>query len=361
MKLTIEQPKLVAALTKADSVVERRNTIPILSNVLLVAQGGVLNVTATDLDIEITTSVEAKIDTQGSATVSSAMLNGIVSKLKKGALVSLEIVGGSLIVKSGNSRFSLSTLPSDDFPKITNGSFTHTSTVDAEKLAAMFSRVSFAMSNEETRYYLNGAYMHNAENGDLVTVSTDGHRLAKMQSDIDVTVEPVIMPRKAIGLLSKLLTGGDVKLSTSESKFNISGDDFSISGKVIDGTYPDYTRVIPKGNKRRAVIDAKEFKEAIGKVSPIADDKSRSIKMSLKDGSCAMFVQSQLGDGFDEIEATYSDEPLDIGFNSKYLIEVAAQAENGNLDMMFGGTSDPVLITPDAYEGLICVIMPVRI
>ena len=363
MKLSIEQPQLIAALTQATGIVERKNTFPILGNVLLSASDGKVSIKASDLDIEITTSVQADIEDDGATTVSASMFSDIVKRLAKSALVYLSMEGNQLHIKSGKSEFNIATLDAVDFPVMASDVYENTATIASDEFSSLFSRTSFAVSTEETRYYLNGVYMHNDESGNLVGVATDGHRLAKMELNRDATVSPMIVPRKTVAQIQKLPVGVDVTIETSASKMRVTCGDLVIVSKVIDGTYPEYTRVIPTGNDRAVTVGAKEFNAAIGRVIPVSAERARGVKLAIETGKMTLSVKSSEGDAIDEIEVEYEGEPFEVGYNSKYLSEIAAQAEDGNLVMMFSGssTTDPVLIRPDAYEGLTTVCMGMRV
>ena len=361
MQLTIAQSKLSDVLAKAAAVVERKNTIPILSNILLSAETGILHVRASDLDIEVSTKTVAEVIDHGSTTVSASLLSDIVKRLGKKTDVTLHLDNGTLHVKSGRSKFKLATLPAEDFPVMSNNEFDNVSTVDASILLSIFNRTKFAMSTEEIRFYLNGVYLHNTDDGSLRGVSTDGHKLACMTTDIDAIVSPVIVPKKTVLEICKLVTSGDVELSTSGTKLKIVTDDVTMVSKVIDGTFPDYTKVIPKGNNKVAIVDAKDFSGASDRVTLVADNRTKAVKLSLSKDCCVMNVNSSSGEASEEISIGYSDDPMVIGFNSKYLSDALAQSENGSVELRFNGTTDPVLIEPREYEGFQAVVMPMRV
>lgn len=362
MKLTLEQQNLTHVLTKVASIVEKRNTIPILANVMLSATGDKLTVTASDLDIEITASTSATVEREGKTTVNADVFLSFVKKLAKGKSVDLELDNHKLHITSGKTTSALATLDADTFPQMATSEYDNSLTIQSDTLVDVFNRTAFAMSTEETRYYLNGVYLHNVD-GALVGVSTDGHRLAKSVVDGAGDVSPIIVPRKTVTELRKLLAeGGDVTLDTSATKLRVTCGDFVLVSKVIDGTFPDYTRVIPKEGGRIANIDAKAFRAAIDRVVVLSDDRARGVSLAVSAGKLVVSVNSATGDAVDEVEIDYQGEAFECGFNSKYLNEVAAQADNGSLRVSFGvGPTDPALITPDEQDGAVYVVMGMRV
>lgn len=361
MKLTIEQSELVATLTQSTAIVEARNTIPVLSNVKIMASGSQMQTVATDLDIEVTANAPATVDVEGGVTVNAKMLLDIVKKLSKGALVSLTVDGYHLYINSGRSNFKLATLPVEDFPVMVTSEYDNTFTIATDEIASLINRVSFAQSTEETRYYLNGVYLHNDANGNLCGVATDGTRLAKMTLESDQEINNVIVPRKTVAQLKALLIDGDVEVSTSPNKIRFVGDGYSIVSKVVDGTYPDYTRVIPSDNKKVVTVSAKDFGLASARVSLVSEDRVRAVKLAFSEGMCVLSVKGANGDGHDEVEVAYSGEDFEIGFNSKILADAIAQADVGDVNLSFGDSGSPVLIEPHDYAGFMAVVMPMRI
>ncbi len=279
MKLSIERGTLLKAVSQAQSVVERRNTIPILANVLIEAEGNTVTFRATDLDIEVVDKAPAQVERAGATTVSAVMLHEIVRKLPDGALVTLsdDSAAGRLTVQAGRSHFNLATLPKEDFPVMASSEYASNFSAPAAALRRLFDKSKFAISTEETRYYLNGVYMHVAD-GDggkvLRCVATDGHRLARIDADLPEGAEDmpgVIVPRKTVGELRKLLDDDDMQIavSVSETKVRFATPDITLTSKVIDGTFPDYTRVIPQGNTRRLEVDARDFAAAVDRVATV--------------------------------------------------------------------------------------------
>ena len=370
MRLEIERGDLLKALSHVTSVVERRTTIPILSNVMLKASGNALMFKATDLERDVSESVDAKVQTPGALTVPAHMLHDIVRKLPEGAEIELKRDGDKerLTLTSGQSRFSLQTLTAEDFPDLAVGEIGHEFVIDAADLKRLIEKTRFAISTEETRYYLNGIYLHQARGADMLrAVATDGHRLA--QSDVALPqgaagMPGVIVPRKTVLEVVKLLDGveGDVEIALSSSKVRFSMGGLVLTSKLIDGTFPDYERVIPRGNDKHLTADAKAFAAAVDRVSTISLEKSRAVKLAVSDGKMTLAVNNpDSGSAEEELAVDYSKEPLEIGFNSRYLMDVAQQitAEAMRFEMQDAG-SPTVVRDPDDAQSLY-VLMPMRV
>ena len=313
MKLSIERAALLRSLNHVQSVVERRNTIPILSNVLMKAEDGVLSLATTDMDLEINESVEAKISKPGATTAPAHTLHDIVRKFPDGSSVELSLnsEGTQMTVKAGRSQFKLSCLPTSDFPEIGTGNLPAGFAIPAADLRALVDRTKFAMSTEETRYYLNGIYLHAADQEGvkvLRAVATDGHRLARFEMPLPegaVAMPGVIIPRKAIGELRKLIdeAGDTIRIELSESKIRFAFDHIVLTSKLIDGTFPDYQRVIPQGNDKIVEVDPKVFTRAIDRVSTISDGKSRAVKITLQGKNMTISASSpEAGSATEELE-----------------------------------------------------------
>ncbi|MEI6098038.1 MAG: DNA polymerase III subunit beta [Alphaproteobacteria bacterium] len=372
MKLSIERATLLKALGQAQSVVERRNTIPILANVLIEAEGNQVSLRATDLDIEVVDRVPAMVERAGSTTVSAVMLHEIVRKLPDGALVSLtaDAASGRLTIAAGRSVFSLATLPREDFPVMASSEYTTNFTAPAPVLRRLFDKAKFAISTEETRYYLNGVYMHIAKGADgstLRCVATDGHRLAQIDAPLPANaagMPGVIVPRKTVNELRKLLDDdqADIAVSVSETKVRFATPAIQLTSKVIDGTFPDYTRVIPTGNTRRLEVDAAEFAKAVDRVATVSSERSRAVKLSLDEDRLILSVNApDSGAAEEELAVAYSDEHLEIGFNAKYLLEIAGQVDRENAVFMFNTSGDPTLMREGSDMSAIYVVMPMRV
>ncbi len=372
MKLNIERNILLKAVSQAQSVVERRNTIPILANVLIEAEGEHVQFRATDLDIEVLDKAVAHVERGGATTVSAVTLHDIVRKLPDGALVTLsdDAAKGRLRVDAGRSVFSLATLPKEDFPVMASSEYAANFSAPAPMLRRLFDKSKFAISTEETRYYLNGVYMHVAESdgGQVIRcVATDGHRLARVDADLpeDATNLPgVIVPRKTVGELRKLLDEDDMKIavSVSETKIRFATPEITLTSKVIDGTFPDYARVIPQGNTRKLEVDAREFAKAVDRVSTVSSERSRAVKLSLDEDRLILSVNSpDSGTAEEELAVAYGNDTLEIGFNAKYLLEIASQVDRENAVFLFNSSGDPALMREGNDASAIYVVMPMRV
>lgn len=375
MKVTIERAELLRCLSHVQSVVERRNTIPILSNVLLEASdGGQLMVMATDLDLQVVESLQASaVDAAGAITVSAHLLFDIARKLPEGSQVSLETAENRMAIKAGRSRFSLPTLPRDDFPVIVEGDLPTSFSLPAKTLAEMIDRTRFAISTEETRYYLNGIFLHVADEdgGVLKAAATDGHRLARFtlaRPDGAEGMPDVIVPRKAVAELRKLLeeaVDGDVQLDLSPSKirFALGGEGgVVLTSKLIDGTFPDYSRVIPTGNDKLMKVDPKALFAGVDRVATIATEKTRAVKMGLEADKVVLTVTSpDNGTANEEVPAEYGSDGLEIGFNAGYLKDILHQIDSDTVELHFADAGAPTLIRKDESSPALYVLMPMRV
>lgn len=372
MKFSIERAALLKAVAQAQSVVERRNTIPILANVLIEAEGDTVSFRATDLDIEVVDRVPAVVEKAGSTTVSAVLLHEIVRKLPDGALVALadDPHTGRLTVQAGRSSFALTTLPREDFPVMASSEYQTGFTAKAGLLKRLFEKSKFAISTEETRYYLNGVYLHVAEGEDgrvLRAVATDGHRLARIDAPLPAGAEGmagVIVPRKTVGELRKLLEDDDAEIavSVSETKLRFATPGIALTSKVIDGTFPDYGRVIPAGNTRRLEVDAGDFARAVDRVATVSQERSRAVKLALDEDRLTLSVNSpDSGTATEELVVSYGDEALEIGFNAKYLLEIAGQIDRENAVFMLSGSGDPALVREGGDTSAVYVVMPMRV
>ncbi len=372
MKLTIERATLLKALAHVQSVVERRNTIPILANVLLDGQGSALTLTATDMDLAITETVPAEIGQAGATTAPAHTLYDIVRKLPDGAQVEIETdaEAGQMAIRAGRSRFNLATLPVEDFPTMSGGDLPNVFSLEAEDLRTLVDRTRFAVSTEETRYYLNGIYLHAAddEGGAMLrAVATDGHRLARVQipmPDGGEGMPGVIVPRKAIGELRKLIdeTTDPVEIALSDTRVRITFDDAVLTSKLIDGTFPDYQRVIPTGNDKVLSVDRNSFAEAVDRVSTISSEKSRAIKLAVGTGMLTLSATSaENGSAVEELEVSFEHDQLEIGFNSRYLLDITSQIESDGAEFVLADSSSPTIVRDGDDQSALYVLMPMRV
>lgn len=371
MKLTISRETLSPALAALARVVERRNTIPVLSNVLLRAEGDRLTLRATDMDIEAQTSLAAQVETAGALTVPAHTLTDIIRKLPAESQVTLQAESGDrMIVRSGRSRFTMNTVPESDFPDITAGELTHRFSLPAKTLAEMIANVEFAISTEETRYYLNGIHLHALDvegQGKLRAVATDGHRLSRLEMAAPEAANgmpAIIVPRKTVGELARMAReyDGDVLLEVSATKIRATLGATTLTSKLIDGTYPDYQRVIPTGNDKVATLDREAFKQAIDRVSTISSERGRAVKLSLSDAGLALSVTNpDSGEAREELEPDYDGPPIEIGFNARYLLDILGMLGGDSVQMKLADPGAPAIFQKRDGDPLLVVLMPMRV
>lgn len=391
MKLTIERGALLKALGHVQSVVERRNTIPILSNVLLRAdaagvsgnggpQGASLALSATDMDLEIIERVPTQIERPGRTTAPAHTLYDIVRKLREGAQIEIEASGerSSMVLRSGRSTFTLACLPPEDYPVMASGDLAHHFALTAAELRSLVDRTRFAISTEETRYYLNGIYLHATKNDEVPViraVATDGHRLARVEMVLPegaAGMPGVIIPRKTVIELRKLVeeSEDEIQVSLSETKIRFTTGEASLTSKLIDGTFPDYDRVIPSNNDKILEVKCKEFAEAVDRVSTISTEKSRAVKLAIappgagggNGGSLTVSATSpENGTAIEELEVRYLAEPIEIGFNSRYLLDITAQIGGEGAQFVMSDSASPTIVRDRADSSALYVLMPMRV
>ncbi len=370
MKATIERATLLKGLSHVQSVVERRNTIPILSNVLIEATAdGTIKLMATDLDLQINEHIAATVETPGATTVSAHTLFDIARKLPEGSQVSLSAAEGRMTIMAGRAKFQLSTLPRDDFPVIAEGELPTSFELPAETLKQIIDKTRFAISTEETRYYLNGIFLHVSDDPlpVLKAAATDGHRLARVtvtRPDGAEGMPDVIVPRKCVAELRKLLDeiDGSVGVSLSATKIRFDLGQALLTSKLIDGTFPDYSRVIPTGNDKILRIDPRSFEEGVDRVSTIATEKTRAVKMALDRDKITLSVTSpENGTAAEEVSGDYSAAPFEIGFNSRYLLDILGQVHGDTVEIHLADAAAPTLIRENDKAPALYVIMPMRV
>ena len=372
MKVTLERSALLKSLGHVHRVVERRTTIPILSNVLLNASGSGLQLKATDLDLEVTETVPADVGQPGATTLPAHTLYEIVRKLPDGAQVSLESGddNGQLTLRSGRSRFNLQSLPESDFPDLAAGELSHAFKLAAIELKRLLDRTQFAISNEETRYYLNGVFMHVAESEEksvLRAVATDGHRLARLETAAPAGaagMPGVIVPRKAVAEVQKLIEDPDmevgVELSSQKIRFTLGS--VILTSKLIDGSFPDYARVIPAHNDKFLTVERKDFADAVDRVSTISSERGRAVKLAVADGKLVLSVTNpDSGSAVEELEVDYGASPLEIGFNARYLIDIANQLDSDTALFKLNDAGSPTIVQDRDGASALYVLMPMRV
>jgi DNA polymerase-3 subunit beta len=370
MKATIERATLLKGLGHVHSVVERRNTIPILSNVLIEAgERGGLRLMATDLDLQINETLEAEVTEGGATTVPAHTLFDIVRKLPEGSQVELIAAEGRMQVNAGRARFTLSTLPRDDFPVIAEGDLPTAFELPAATLKQIIDKTRFAISTEETRYYLNGIYLHVSDEAQpvLKAAATDGHRLARVtvpRPEGAQGMPGVIIPRKCVAELRKLLDelDGTVQVSLSESKVRFGLGNAVLTSKLIDGTFPDYSRVIPTANDKLLKLDPRSLEEGVDRVSTIASERTRAVKLAVDRDRVTLSVTSpENGTASEEVSADYAADGIEIGFNSRYLLDILGQIEGDVMEIHLADAAAPTLLRENDKAPALYVLMPMRV
>jgi DNA polymerase-3 subunit beta len=367
MKATIERATLLKSLGHVQSVVERRNTIPILSNVLIEArEDGSLRLMATDLDLQVDESVPANVTQPGATTVSAHTLFDIVRKLPEGSQVELTAAEGKMQIVAGRSRFNLSTLPRDDFPVIAEGELPTKFELPAATLRQIIEKTRFAISSEETRYYLMGIFLHTVDD-QLRAAATDGHRLARItvpRPDGAEGMPDVIVPRKAVAELYRLLEEleGTVEISLSPTKVRFGLGSAILTSKLIDGTFPDYNRVIPTANDKLLKLDPKSFSAGVDRVSTIASEKTRAVKISVDRDKVTLSVTSpENGVATEELAADYGSDGIEIGFNARYLLDILSEIDGDTVEVHLADAAAPTLLRENDKSNALYVLMPMRV
>lgn len=367
MKIIIERASLLKILTHTQSIVERRNTIPILSNVLIKALDGQITVTATDLDLQATESINAEVIVPGSITVSAGILFDIVRKMPDGAEITMALQDRRMIVSAGRSRFTLPVLEAGDFPLIAQGELPNQLIITSEQLYGMLGATRFAMSKEVTRHYLNGIYLHTMDDA-LIAASTDGHRLARLtikRPPECADMDGAILPSKCVTVLHKVLDHIDdceINISFSQAMMRFDLGNIVFVSKLVDGTYPDYTRVVPTQNSRIVIADARALHEIIDRVTTITQEKTRAVKLALTQNKMTVSVSTpDYGVANEEMDVDYDSDDFEIGFNGTYLKDILAQQRDGMVKIAFGDSHAPALLVPQNDNDFYAVLMPIRI
>jgi DNA polymerase III subunit beta len=372
MRLVIERGELLRALGHVTSVVERRTTIPILSNVMLAASGRTLRFKATDLEREVIEQLECDVSQPGALTVPAHMLHDIVRKLPDGSQVELvrEPEKERLTLRAGQSRFALQTLSAEDFPDLAVGDMAQEFELSAADLKRLIDKTRFAISTEETRYYLNGIYLHTAARNNeptLRAVATDGHRLAQVELPLPegaAGMAGIIIPRKTVQELHRLIedNGGVVKMGVSPAKVRFEIGTVTLTSKLIDGSFPDYGRVIPQANDKEMKVSNAQFMGAVDRVSTIASERGRAVKLALTTDKLTLSVNNpEGGSATEEIAVGYASAPLEIGFNARYLLDIANQLEGEEARFMLADPGSPTMVRDSSDDSALYVLMPMRV
>ena len=375
MEIKANSSDLLKALNHIHGIVEVRHTLPILSNIVLSAENNELSLSSTNLDIFCSDKIDAEIVNSGEISVPAITFFEIVKRLPSGSdvILSMGDEDTELILKCGRSKFNLSTLKTEDFPILSDKDLSTNFVISADELSRMIDKTKFAISNEETRYYLNGIFFHKAESNSikfLRAVATDGHRLAQYDIPLPQGAEEItgiIIPKKTVFELRKVLddADGDVSIYLNENKIKFSFNNLKIISKVIDGTFPDYTKVIPQNNDKKFKTNNSELKNAIDRVSAVAineETKSKAIKLTIENNKLNLSVESQSkGSAKEEIDISYSNEKVDIGFNSRYLLDICNEIDGDEIDVNLLDSISPAIILDKTDENLFFVLMPMRI
>jgi DNA polymerase-3 subunit beta len=370
MKLSIERSAFLKSLAHVQSVVERRNTIPILSNVLIETADSEVSLTATDLDMEVVDKVPAKVSQGGAVTAPAHLLYEIVRKLPDGSQVVIEHAGDDprVVIAAGRSQFKLASLPREDFPVMPAAELPHQFSLSAEGLKRLIDRTRFAIATEETRYYLLGIYLHAIKDKNILrAVATDGHRLARAETALPKGAEDmpgVIVPRKTVQEVRKLLDDSDedveIALSDTKIRFQIAGT--VLTSKLIDGTFPDYERVIPAMNGHVLAFEGAVFKSAVDRVAAVSTERARPVKLSLEGERLTLTVNNpDSGQATEEMVVSYDNEPLEIGFNAKYLLDIMDQLSGPEARFHVTDAQSPTVVLDSEDEGVLYVLMPMRV
>ena len=375
MEFKINSTDLLKALSHIHGIVEVRHTLPILSNIILEAKDDKLILSSTNLDIYCSDKIKAEVLQSGEVSVSAVTFFEIIKRLPSGSevLMIMEEGENEIRLTCGRSKFNLSTLKTDDFPIISDSDLSTNFVLSADELIRIIDKTKFAVSNEETRYYLNGIFLHKAERNSiqfLRAVATDGHRLAQYDIPLPQGAEDItgiIIPKKTIYELRKVLddANGDVSVSLNENKIKFSFNDLKVVSKVIDGTFPDYTKVIPQKNDKNFKTNNSDLKNAIDRVSAVAaneESKSKAIKFCIENNSLSLSVESQSkGSANEIIDVNYSGDKVDIGFNSKYIIDICNEVDGDEISISLSDSISPAIILDKTDENLFFVLMPMRI
>ena len=365
MKLSTGREALLRPLQSVIGVVERRQTMPILANVLLAARNGKLSITATDLEVELVATVELDVESDGEVTVPGRKLLDICKALPEGASVSLAHSGEKVTVRSGRSRFTLTTLPAAEFPTVEDINADKGIDVPQSTLARLLEKTHFAMAQQDVRYYLNGLLIETG-NKHLRAVATDGHRLALCQVELDdgkLPEKQVIVPRKGVLELQRLMSGeGDLSLALGSNHIRIQLDGIRFTSKLIDGRFPEYDRVIPKDPGNELKGDRLLLRGAMQRTAILSNEKYRGIRLVIKDGGLMLQAHNpEQEEAEEEVEVGYTGDDMEIGFNVNYLLDALGVVETEEVSMAFVDANSSCLLREPGNDDCKYVVMPMRL
>lgn len=361
MKFLIEKNDAVTAITAASSAIQARSSVPILGNVLIEANGSDVSFSGTDFDMSATQIVKASVHEKGRITAPASIISATIKKMPPGALIEFQLVNDVLRVSAGKAKSEIVTLPADDYPSIVSDEFPSTVTLTGQDVFNMFSRVSFAMSDEETRYYLIGVHMFRMD-GRFITEATDGHRLARYRGpDLHIDWPDIIVPRIAVSIICKMAASAEeIEISASETKVRFSANGASITSKVVDGKYPDANRIIPPPSESKYRFDAHEAREALGRVIPVIGNGKRGISIAFDGDGAEISGRSEFGRAQDGFPCDCSGKPYLVGMNCDYLNDILSGMGAGVV-FMADGPENPILVRDATDDNLLIVQMPMRI
>ena len=371
MQFVIKRDILLKSLNFVQGVVEKKNTLPILSNVLLQLKDKKLSIVATDLDIIFYEGIEdVKIIKEGSTTTSAAILYDILRKISSNAELNFELKSeNKLSLRSQNADFNLLCLPTDNFPSFADEFEGQEMTLNNHRFLKLLNKTKISISNDDTRHYLNGIFLHLTEahgRNFLTGVATDSHRLSSSSLEIDNVNDfsSLILPRKTVFQLCSLLseTSDKLTMQTSDNKIKFTLGNIKLISKVIDGKFPDYKKVVPTSNEKKLILSSKDFINSIERVASVSLDRKEGVKLLINKDNVQLSVNSaNSGEGNEKIKAEYSSDNLSISFNSKYLVDIASEVEDKNLKMSLKDSVSPVLIEDVSDKNSYYVIMPMKI
>lgn len=368
MELKAKRGDLLATLYWTQSIVERRNTMPILANVLIEAQKGDIRVTATDLEVGVRGQVEGEVVKEGTITVSAKKLYEIVREAPNDQVQIKRLENDWVEIRSGKSVFKIVGLDAKEFPQFPKFDSKGLSSMPASTIRQMIERTIFSVSTDETRYSLNGVYIEQNDGGKVRMVATDGHRLAFEEKDVGSLglTKGVILPRKGLSELKKLLESGEegvVSLGFKENMGLVIKDKVELFMRLIDGDFPDYTKVIPKGNPNIAKLDHDELLQALRRVSILSSERYKGVRMEFSDDKVSISANNpDLGEAVEDIEAEYKGKAISIGFNARYMIDVlGVLTGDGEIDIELKDELSPSVIRKNGVDDYLYVLMPMRL